>query len=59
MYLNLCLPVHVPLVPIRLAKINERELARLEGDGNSHVPLLVGVEIDIIVSEQFGNIYLG
>ena len=58
MYLNLCLPMHVPLIPTRLAKINERELARLEGNGNSHVLLLVGVEIDII-SEQFGNIYLG
>lgn len=51
--------MHVPLVPIRLAKRNERELARLEGNGNSHVPLLVGLEIDIIVSEQFGKIYLG
>lgn len=51
--------MHMPLVPIRLAKRNERELARLEGNGNSHVPLLVGLEIDIIVSEQFGKIYLG
>lgn len=46
-------------VPIRLAKINEREPARLEGNGNSHVLLLVGVEINIVVSEQFGNIHLG
>lgn len=43
-YLNLCLPMHTPLSPIRLA--------RLWGNGKSHVLLVVGEEMDTFFSES-------
>lgn len=59
MYLNLCIPMYAPFSPMGLAQRNERELARLEENGNSHVRLQMGMEVDIIVLGQFGNIYRG